>query len=484
MSSSTHSIELIIGEGNGEIINGDVPVRWCIPPETLMQIQETGATDVHILIMSLMDNTSKEMDRQLIPIGELMTYLRFTRSGKSNIVACLIDGGAGRKLLHNTLMQKTYGNYTENVLNWNNVIRSEYDILQSPINIIVDIPEGVFGKEPGKWMKWFVNFWHSDSYRVPDECAYRNRKILAFTLKWIPMTIWYFMLLAWRSTQVFLFASTGFHHVVKWKTAFRPFKYPGDGYVTEDGWLMPNKNSIVKKRELKHIVQVSIVNGTLRSMDTTDSFIWMSTWLLTPLAFIISGVVAAISFNTAIIAYLIALSIFVGIDILVFVMSRFNYMFAKYITLPLHTFRKNQTFRKINKNNIISDGWDNGISVLSAIKFDSNPLTIAVSVAAVGITIGTIITSIIMVGIIPVLKLLGVFTFIVGIMIAMLYTVGTRVTLSVTDNDIEKVGDLLCPVNIAKQRISTNPLSVPIKQKTLRLWYRDVKNKVCKPMQY
>ena len=132
------------------------------------------------------------MDRQLIPITELMTYVRFTKAGEQQLYGFIIDGEKGRTWIHKMYLRKMGGRYdTQIMFNYTNEPHSDLPWEYTRTEVNVEIPEGVFGKEPGPWMKRFVNLWHNSSGRVVDQCHYRQRLWLAFTLKLIPVTLLY-----------------------------------------------------------------------------------------------------------------------------------------------------------------------------------------------------------------------------------------------------------------------------------------------------
>jgi hypothetical protein len=53
--------------------------------------------------------------------------------------------------------------------------------------------------------------------------------------------------------------------------------------------------------------------------------------------------------------------------------------------------------------------------------------------------------------------------------------------LSAKDNNYDNITELLCPKE--EDNLRPNYKYIPKKQRTMRLWYHDLKNKVCKPMQ-
>lgn len=54
-------------------------------------------------------------------------------------------------------------------------------------------------------------------------------------------------------------------------------------------------------------------------------------------------------------------------------------------------------------------------------------------------------------------------------------------TIAPANNDYTDIRELLCPRD--EENLKPDIHFIPPKQRTVRLWYLDMKNKVCKPMQ-
>jgi hypothetical protein len=177
---SNPEFELIVGEANGEIHNADIPVRWCVTPTLVKQMEDAGIIDPHVLILTA-TKSGQEIQRQVVPITELMTYARFTKAGDMRIYGWIVNGKMGRKKLHKNLTRKVSGRYETTLVDtWDGTPYEKIgDLSYAHVSMHVEIPTGVFGKEPSPWVKWFSNLWHES--RTADQCHFRRRMIFAFT---------------------------------------------------------------------------------------------------------------------------------------------------------------------------------------------------------------------------------------------------------------------------------------------------------------
>ena len=216
--------EIIVGDPGGEIQNGDVPIRWCVTPTLVKNMEDDGIKDPHILIVTWNKKSNPQiMQQQLVPLADLMTYARFTKAGESKIHAWIVDGATGRKDIHKRFVERNRSGSVNVIAYYDNqpVPPSEVDALYALTSATVSIPDGVFGKEPPRWLKWFVNLWHEK--KVVDECHYRQRTIFAFTLKWIPVLAWTLLQISLRVGFASLITLAGFRKVPKWKYVLKPW---------------------------------------------------------------------------------------------------------------------------------------------------------------------------------------------------------------------------------------------------------------------
>lgn len=455
METKEHKLpfELIVGDETGEIMNGDVPVRWCVTPELVKQLEDDKIIDPHILLVTATEAGGYEMQRQLVPVSELMTYVRFTKAGTMKLYGFVIDGAAGRKDLYSRYNRKSCGDYDTTIMfpytgKPHDDLFGEY----TRTEVTVEIPAGVFGKEPGPWMKWFVNLWHNNSGRVVDQCHFRQRAGLAFTLKWIPVLIWTTFLITMRVLLTGAVALAGYYKNVNFWRSFRPFKYSNvDFHLVPD--LDLSDNFFLRKRKY-------VYPSGYEEMITM--------WFLMPFNPLLLTVQAIIIIPTNA-DFFVAMAIVTGILSTVAIVYDLGVVFLKWLTTTT-------IFEKF------SDRINNNVKSLVDY-FDTNNRWRYLKWAAFALLatmIGTVAA---------VFVTVGMFLIPVTIVCVLFYKYGESMltlfenmyTVAPENNDYTEIRELLCPKD--ELNLKADVHFIPSKQRTVRLWYLDMKNKVCKPMQ-
>jgi len=450
--------ELKIGGAEG-IDNADVPVRWCITPEFVTQMESEGITDPHILLVSYDPDVDRhhslaQMNRVLVPVAELMTYIRFTRPGNMKIFGWIIDGSVGRKYLHKMFTQKSDNSWRTDVI--------EYD--GSPVKDIshayigasrdVFIPYDVFGSEPNPKLKWFANLWHDEG--LQDECHFRKRLILAVTLKWFPVALWIVFILSFRVLRGIVLSIAGWPQNVVWKYMWKPFDYTTDMSIcdnkkTDETFHFGNQawwqeNRFLVQRKTKHGVHNHIF---FQAFNPLLIIVWaffgfLSTSLSLPPSMMAAEIVVFVGHATLFIAGILAI-----IDLL----------FALFIFICDSSPTINRFLEKLPTQQILAG------------------IIISCVVAMLGFTFyqsGTMAV----VGLGAAMLGLGAAAFITN------YLVQNWLTLGYIDpkyNDPTYIRELLCP----KDGMNLEPTYalIPKDQRTVRLWVKKVKNSLCRPMQ-
>ena len=453
-----NDFELIVGSETGEIMNGDVPVRWCITPQMVKKMEEDGVEDPHILLVTATP-TGKEMDRKLIPLTELMTYVRFKKAGEMKLYGFILNGNRGRKHLHSTYMKKVDNEYaTEVIFYYTNEPHDDLPFAYKKTSVNVIIPDGVFGKEPHPLIKWYVNLWHSS--KPVDECHFRRRMILAFTLKLVPFIVWTFMLLLGRVALTFLFTLAGYWHQINYKVIFKPYKYSSiDLHLLPDLDITDNKFKIVYSYKDKY--------------DDIEKQMLFSPIALNPLSvFLLS---CLILFLTT-----VSSGSFDLYKTIIVTISVIGGTFVIFAFTDICVFIYNKYIRYYNRFNKVSDlvSKTNYVFV--------NPKVIMSVIIFFGVV--TIAATIILANN-PMITFLGSITIGILLLSAFFYYYGERTfmwfenlfTVSSKSNDYTEIRELLCPND--EENLKPDIHKIPPKQRTIRLWYLDLKNKICKPMQ-
>jgi len=457
MSEMKH-FDLIIGNADGEIFNGDVPIRWCITPEMVKDMEDNGVIDPHILIVSIKHETDHEMDRQLIPLTEMMTYLRFSCAGEHLVAAYIVNGSKGRKVLYNNY--KTGPNSNSNLMEYGCTNNELYHVAKTDITwgyaattAKVEIPDTAFGKEPPAWLKWYANLWHEA--KVVDQCNFRQRMILAFTLKMVPFLIWTFGLIFTRIVVALGVASFGWTKSPRYRQLLRPYKYPGFEYGVLGG-----ESLNVENNQYFITKQWKTVDGFNRARQffvvpimftpAAMGFMFFVVWLV---ALEYSGYVLETACIRFFAVGFVALLIGGVVDTLA--------TLTNWLTVTPFFDRQVAKWEAFDQLAGAKGWWPSIILSTGAVVF-------------VGITLLLIFATW--------FQYLAAFVVLFAILGAISWwAVGKIFDAQVNHNDYTHVRELLCPRD--PQNMIAKYDAIPRQQRSVRLWAKDLKNKVCKPMQ-
>jgi len=454
-----HPFELIVGNETGEIMNGDVPVRWCVTPELVKKLEDDKIVDPHVLLVTA-DDHGREMQRQLVPITELMTYVRFTKAGKMRLYGFIIDGAEGRKKLYRMYQRKVSGGYETDIM-FHYTSEPHDDLYGEYIrtSAIVEIPAGVFGKEPGPWMKWFVNLWHTDSGRVVDECHYRRRLMLAFSLKWIPVTIWATLLVTGRVLVTGLLKLAGYWTNVNFLRSFRPFHYGSMEFHLLDDFSFLENDLLVKRKYKK-----SYGRERTTTMWFTLPFI--------PLMLLIELLLVVFVFKEG-------TSILTSMGIMVGVVFTLVALWDA-IIWAFQWFERTEIFEKMSRSiNRKLEAFADTISENVGWK----PVAgLAIVLVLIGFGfLFTVVPAFVTSIIVTIFAALAVAGLLIKFQEPIIEWLDNAYTVTPEHNDYTEIRELLCPKDADNLRPDIH--FIPPAQRTIRLRYLDIKNKVCKPMQ-
>jgi len=451
------AFELIVGEANGEIINADIPVRWCVTPNLVKQMEDAGIIDPHVLILTA-TSSGQEIQRQVVPIGDLMTYARFSKAGDMRLYGWIVDGKMGRKELHKTLTRKSKGKHETDLIDtWDGTPYKDLgDLSFAHTGMNIEIPAGVFGKEPSPWVKWFSNLWHED--RTVDQCHFRRRMIFAFTLKWIPVLAFAIISVAARSVTALIFYSIGYRQSVSNpEYIFKPFYTDYD-----DTFTLPDleKQNFLFRRKTKYIHSYF-----QQPIEQTHTLLLPFTPIIPMLIVFLSWLVTESWASVGLLTMgwmLFFLSITAVIDMVCAVMIYSNHTSAISKVIDFVISKTINNWNRLDTYMVDNKRW---------------PITILITALVFLGYIGTFVIAhwqlfAIVIGALVVMSLLFI-----GIM-----WIFNRFTLGDTEAaDYTEIRELLCPKDEENKIASYS--AIPKEQRSIRLWYLDMKNKVCKPMQ-
>lgn len=222
-------LSLIIGNDDGSIDNADVRVRWCVTPELTKSLIDQNVHNPHVLVLTFHPSGKTEW-REIFPMNEVMSFARFYQPGEMKIAAYIIDlPGTPANIRRRKDNLLCYG---DNSYRYHMQIEGRLQYTPSPTDYdshdfyagteeTVIIPKGVFDREAPAWLEWYVNMWHGRG-GPEDSCGFRGRFIIGL-FKWIPMAI--VMLLFYFFSAILLAVTwlTGYQH---WIISYHPLKHP------------------------------------------------------------------------------------------------------------------------------------------------------------------------------------------------------------------------------------------------------------------
>lgn len=254
MSNTSQDFEVIVGPVDGVIESADVPIRWCVTPSLIKKLEEDDVKYPYVLI-STFDQYGNNEWRTIVPLEDTIAYARFHKAGKMQLFVSIIGIGltstSSRKEAKkhvNMYMHKEYYDYSI-TLQYRGYVHpaniENHNLIYANSLLQVTIPDGVFAPEPSEKIKWFVNLFHST--KVEDQCSFRKRMILAFTIKWIPVLMWiifYPMFVITMSLLLYLF---GYNEKIPsniLQQILHPFTYAEQSYVPD---IIDSKHIIKKE---------------------------------------------------------------------------------------------------------------------------------------------------------------------------------------------------------------------------------------------
>jgi hypothetical protein len=208
-------IHLFIPAENEKTTDAVVPLRWCICPDIFAKIRDNGWKNPHLLLVitRITHNGSgyEEVVRKIIPLEWEMEYISFPGSGHFKIQAAILCYKSG-----STLRSWILGLDSNAILRGGGSIRNQIDEDSDPARQIgygeinVQVAEEFFASKPPQWLWKWGNFFYET--KPKDQCQFRRRLIMAFTLQPLLVPIWIILKCSFR----FLAAS-----VLKFGVGFR-----------------------------------------------------------------------------------------------------------------------------------------------------------------------------------------------------------------------------------------------------------------------
>lgn len=179
---------------NTDVTAGAVPITWCIDKETLKTLKEVNDPLVVISIIPISDNdidhgSLRTEQRYIVPLREAMTYVSFKKPGPNKIFG-FIDTNLTLAAARRHYLERYGRRFDKNIVNYDGDDFAAYmkdnvesDLLSTAVD--VNVPDLAFAKEPSEFERAWVCWLIPD--KGNDQCAFRRRKMFAYTLQIIIM---------------------------------------------------------------------------------------------------------------------------------------------------------------------------------------------------------------------------------------------------------------------------------------------------------
>ena len=188
-----------------EVGSPTVPLRWCITPDEVQHLKQEKMLNPHLLLVAI--HGDWEVDRQLVPLSQMLTYVTFSRSGKNRLAACIVSNSESVKELKKRYLGKDeYGHYNCNVFE-----DGRLQVGYAQTGVTVQVAKEFFAKEPAAWERFWVNLWFETRQR--DQCQFRRRRMLAYSIQ-PPLVLLYV-----TAKILFRFLAAFFWSITKWKSS-------------------------------------------------------------------------------------------------------------------------------------------------------------------------------------------------------------------------------------------------------------------------
>lgn len=190
-------IRIVLNGGKEEMNSATIPIEWWFSKEVIDREPK------YILIFE-QSKEEKERDfgkndsygrRYICKVSDAIKFLQIFSPGYHRVMVVVLGGSSAESDAKHYLGHDDYDYYRTSI-NWENAKDNTLKNMKSIMGSTVEefeVPEELFGKKPktklGKLMWKWANLWFKKNPR--DECEYRKRKIIAFTLQPLIMPLWW-----------------------------------------------------------------------------------------------------------------------------------------------------------------------------------------------------------------------------------------------------------------------------------------------------
>ncbi len=262
---------------NPDQANPNLALRWCVDKKTLDELKEKGVKNPQLLLVVVRyprDPSrcgTKEIERKLVSLDRAMEWLEFNRPGRYTIYTTIVwdDGNSWDFAVGWLLMKDGSGSFKREIFDCDgkfsrtrNPSVEEHSLDEGSLDVVV--AEELFAKEPPAWLNWWVNLWFKamEISRPTNQCSFRRRAILAFTIQPIPVLVYVLLKSPIRLVVALVLVLCGMRGV-SFKPVIHPFKLLLDNVWYDVGSSVFLKN---KEGEWRFAYVVGLVNRGLQAI--------------------------------------------------------------------------------------------------------------------------------------------------------------------------------------------------------------------------
>lgn len=267
-----------------EAVDSVVPVRWCISKDTLEELKSRGAKDPHIFIATIYPDGREK--RWLLPLGQVIEYIDFSRPGPCRIVASIVweNYGGKKELRRRCLDRSSHSRYRYYIIQGHDDQSFCPNLLDckwlEATEIEVVVADGFFAKEPSEFEKKYVN-WFFD-YPAHDQCDFKKRRLIAYFGPQYVVMLGNFLVRALAASWFLLIGKRG----INYKAVFQLLDREMD-----DVWLYRDYSVFTKDSKGEDRNPIVALFAPIVSLPTLVLFYFWSGAILTALIFTILAIV-------------------------------------------------------------------------------------------------------------------------------------------------------------------------------------------------
>lgn len=227
-----------------------VKVRWCLKPNELRLLKSDGCLNPFLLIVVSREidpeidhcgRSDEELQRMIVPLGQMMHYISFSRPGVNIIQAQVILNVSNRPIKEyrtKLLARDRYDEFEERLLSYDGSLNLNYyeESKRMICRLDIDVDPKFFAKEPSDFERWWVNLWFERPPR--EQCDFRKRRFLAYSIQPVIVAVWVALIVLARGFIALFSVLLGNRNTL-WSAVVHPFRY-----ITADVFRLSDLSSV------------------------------------------------------------------------------------------------------------------------------------------------------------------------------------------------------------------------------------------------